>query len=56
MVDYKDRDVGTYHKWTHPFTLNAFYVELKQPLQKLWEKAMDKYMDLDKHKDSTVAI
>ena len=26
-----------------------------EPLQKLSEKAMDKYMDIDKHKDSTVA-
>ena len=33
MVYYKYRDVGTYHKWTRPFTLNAFSVELKQPLQ-----------------------
>ena len=52
MVDYKDRDVGIYHKWTPPSTLDAFSVELTQPLQKLWEKVMDK----DKHKESTVAI
>ena len=43
MVYYKDRDVGTYHKWTRPFTLNAFSVELKQPLQKIWKKVMDQY-------------
>ena len=35
-----------------PSTLDAFSVELTHPLQKLWEKIMDKYMD----KDSTVAI
>ena len=35
-----------------PSTLDAFSVELTHPLQKLWEKIMDK----DKHKDSTVAI
>ena len=39
-----------------PSTLDAFSVELTQPLQKLSGKAMDKYMDIDKHKDSTVAI
>ena len=33
-------------------TMDACSVELTQPLQKLWEKVMDKYMVKDKHKDS----
>ena len=44
------RDGNTYHKWTPPSTLDAFSVELMQPLQKLWEKVMHK----DKHTDSYI--
>ena len=35
--------------------LGMLIANTNEPLQKLSEKAMDKYMDIDKHKDSTVA-